>query len=99
MSAGISDRFMTADIDNILKERSKEVVFTDNGYQDVDDLFATSIGEGEIDSREGKRIRQRDGNIINMNTHQSYSYPYLTIAIQVKKAVQQKGKLNLNFHK
>lgn len=30
---------MAADIDNILKERSKEVTFTDNGYEDVEEIF------------------------------------------------------------
>lgn len=32
---------MAADIDHILKERSKEVVFTDNGYEDAEDIFAS----------------------------------------------------------
>jgi Helicase conserved C-terminal domain/SNF2-related domain len=40
-SKNISDNFMAADIDHILKERSKEVVFTDNGYEDAEDIFAS----------------------------------------------------------
>lgn len=33
---------MAADIDHILKERSKEVVFTDNGYEDAEDIFSSN---------------------------------------------------------
>ena len=40
---------MAADIDNILKERSKEVTFTDNGYENVEDIFKL---EEEADSGE-----------------------------------------------
>lgn len=42
MSKKMSDVFMAADIDNILKERSKEVVFTDSGYEDAEDLFEST---------------------------------------------------------
>ena len=42
---------MAADIDNILKERSKEVTFTDNGYENVEDIFKL---EEEADS--GKQL-------------------------------------------
>ena len=44
---------MTADIDNILKERSKEVVFTDKGYEDVDALLSAETGaEADTDAGE-----------------------------------------------
>ena len=45
---------MTADIDNILKERSKEVVFTDKGYEDVDALLSAETG-AEADTDAGER--------------------------------------------
>jgi hypothetical protein len=50
-SSSISRDFMAADIDNILKERSKEVTFTDNGYENVEDIFKL---EEEADS--GKQL-------------------------------------------
>jgi hypothetical protein len=50
-SSSISRDFMAADIDNILKERSKEVTFTDNGYENVEDIFKL---EEEADS--GKQM-------------------------------------------
>ena len=43
---------MAADIDNILKERSKEVTFTDNGYEDVEEIF--KLDEESSDSGEVK---------------------------------------------
>ena len=52
---------MTADIDNILKERSKEVVFTDKGYEDVDALLsAEAVAQGEGETEGGER-----GQLVN----------------------------------
>lgn len=47
-SKKISDKFMAEDIDNILKERSKEVVFTDNGYEDAENLFSSTVEDDTV---------------------------------------------------
>ena len=50
----MSDKFMAADIDNILKERSKEVIFTDNGYEDAEDIFSSNSKTEEGSGGQGK---------------------------------------------
>ena len=50
----MSDKFMAADIDNILKERSKEVIFTDNGYEDAEDIFSSNSKTEEGGGGQGK---------------------------------------------
>ena len=50
----MSDKFMAADIDNILKERSKEVIFTDNGYEDAEDIFSSNSKTEEGSAGQGK---------------------------------------------
>ena len=47
VSKEISDKFMKEDIDDILKERSKGIVFTDSGYEDSEDIFSTNATGGD----------------------------------------------------
>ena len=90
-SKNISDNFMAADIDHILKERSKEVVFTDNGYEDAEDIFAskeegaapgTSLSSVQCSASMGfGGVVVKDGvTVRGCNTVQSYTLRLRIIA-------------------